>query len=160
MNALRQQLESILECASDASACLSEALNVMLDYFDCQTGTVHRLNSRSQDLRLVAQRGLPPAILAVVGSIPIGKGIAGQTAAGGEPVTLCNLQTDASGTALPGARQTGVGGALCVPVRDGDVLAGTLGIGSVQPRQFTPGETQELLEIGRLIAPALIRVQL
>ena len=41
--------------------------------------------------------------------IPVGKGIAGQVIAQGQPVTMCNLQTDTSGVARPDAKQTGVG---------------------------------------------------
>jgi GAF domain-containing protein len=53
--------------------------------------------------------------------------------------------------AKPGAKQTGVGGALCVPLRDGDKIAGTIGIGTIRQHEYTPEETRELEEIGRLI---------
>ena len=33
-----------------------------------------------------------------------------------EPVSVCNLQTDASGAARPGAKATGMEGALVVPI--------------------------------------------
>ncbi|HXI70215.1 MAG TPA: GAF domain-containing protein [Verrucomicrobiae bacterium] len=81
--------------------------------------------------------------------IPVGKGIAGQVIAQGKPVTTCNLQTDTSGVAKPGAKQTGVGGALCVPIRDGDKIVGTLGIGTRREYEYTPAETLALEDIGR-----------
>jgi len=102
-------------------------------------------------LYLVAQVGLPPQILEVVKTIPVGKGIAGETAAKNLPVTICNLQTDTSGVARPGAKQTGVGGAMCVPVRDGEKIAGTLGIGTRREHEYSAQEINALQEIARLI---------
>ena len=87
--------------------------------------------------------------------IPAGKGIAGQVVAQNKPVTICNLQTDSSGVAKPGAKQTGVGGALCVPIRDGDKLIGTLGIGTARQYEYTAEETAKLEQIGSKIAESL-----
>jgi GAF domain-containing protein len=135
---------------------LEPVLHAVLKHFSSETGTLHRLDAQTQLLHLVAQAGLPPQLLDVVKTIPVGKGIAGQTVAQNRPVTICNLQTDTSGVARPGAKQTGVGGALCVPVRHGDVVVGTLGIGTVRPHEYTPEETRALEEIGRQIGAAKI----
>jgi L-methionine (R)-S-oxide reductase len=132
-------------------ADLEKILRDTLAKFNSETGTIHRLHEPTQLLRLVAQVGLPPQLLDMVTIIPIGKGIAGQVAAQGKPVTLCNLQTDTSGVAKPGAKQTGVGGALCVPIRDCEKIIGTLGIGTAREHEYTPDETRELEEIGRRI---------
>jgi GAF domain-containing protein len=68
---------------------------------------------------------------------------------------MCNLQTDTSGVAKPGAKQTGVGGALCVPLRAGDKIIGTIGVGTQRPYEYTAAETQTLEEIGRLLGGKL-----
>lgn len=128
-----------------------------LRQFNSETGTIHLLDADKQMLHLAAQIGLPPQMLEVVKTIPVGKGIAGQVAAQNKPVTICNLQTDSSGVAKPGAKQTGVGGALCVPIRDGNQLIGALGVGTVRPYEYTAEETRELEEIGRRIAEILKR---
>jgi GAF domain-containing protein len=70
-------------------------------------------------------------------------------------VTICNIQTDKSGVAKPGAKATGVGGALCVPIRNGTMLVGTLGIGTAREHEYTPEETRALEEIGKLLGPHL-----
>ena len=108
-----------------------------------------------QLLHLAAQIGLPPQMLEVVKTIPVGKGIAGQVVAQGRPVTICNLQTDTSGVARPGAKQTGVGGALCVPIRRDDTIVGRIGVGTTRPYEYTPDETQQLEEIGQIIGTHL-----
>lgn len=155
MDELQNQIAALLRNPADRPAALKKILRLLLARFESETGTIHRLDRKSQTLHLVAESGLPPALLEVVQTIPVGKGIAGETAARGAPVTICNLQTDTSGVARPAARQTGVGGALCVPLRDGDMLVGTLGVGTIRPYQYTPEETRLLEALGRLIGERL-----
>jgi len=151
MTELSAQIKTLLQTNGSAETVLSEALKLILAAFKSETGTIHRLDSEKQILHLTTQVGLPPFMLDVVKTIPVGKGIAGETVARGGPITMCNLQTDTSGVAKPGAKQTGVGGALCVPMRAGDKIIGTLGIGTQRPYEYTAAETQTLEEIGRLL---------
>ena len=137
------------------SSSLENVLRNTLHEFNSETGTIHALDTENQVLRLVTQIGLPPQLLEVVKIIPVGKGIAGQVAAQNKPVVICNLQTDASGVARPGAKQTGIGGSLCVPIRDGNRLVGTLGVGTARPYEYTPDETQKLEQIGLSISQLL-----
>ena len=130
---------------------LEKILRDTLAQFNSETGTIHKLHEPTQLLRLVAQVGLPPQLLDMVTIIPVGKGIAGQVVAQGKPVIICNLQTDVSGVAKPGAKQTGVGGALCVPIFNGDKIVGTLGIGTKREHEYTAEETRELEEMGRCL---------
>lgn len=118
-------------------------------------GTLHRLGDDAHLHLVAASPGIPPPVLEASRRIPIGKGIAGEAAATGKPVTLCNLQTDASGVARPGAKATGLGGSLCVPAFDGDRVVGTLGIGWMGERAISADETEALLAAGRALAPAL-----
>ena len=152
---LSAQISALFENNPDRNAALAQALGLVLANFNSETGTVHLLDPAKQELHLAAQVGLPPQMLDVVRLIPVGKGIAGQTVARGEPVSICNLQSDSSGVAKPGARQTGVGGALCVPLRRAGVIVGTLGIGTRREHEYTPGETRALEEISRHLAARL-----
>jgi len=92
----------------------------------------------------------------IIQSIPVGKGIAGTAAERLEPVEICNLQTDTSGVAKPGAKQTQVQGSLAVPVLDGGRLCGTLGIGKLVPYDFSPEEKARLIQAARGIAAKLL----
>jgi GAF domain-containing protein len=130
-------------------------LRATLAQFRSETGTIHRLDAPTQLLHLVAQIGLPPQLLEVVKTIPVGKGIAGETVAKNRPVTICNLQTDTSGVARPGAKQTGVGGALCVPIRSGEKIVGTFGIGTVREHEYSAAEINALQEIANSLAALL-----
>jgi L-methionine (R)-S-oxide reductase len=151
MEDFSEQIEGLLKNDPNRETALEQILHLVLTKFHSETGTIHLLDDEKQTLFLAAQVGLPPQILEVVKTIPAGKGIAGQVIAQNKPVTICNLQTDSSGVAKPGAKQTGVGGALCVPLRDGEKTVGTIGIGTIRQHEYTPDETRELEEIARLI---------
>jgi L-methionine (R)-S-oxide reductase len=129
-------------------------LRTILEIFDCQTGTLHRTAADSQSLELLAQMGVPAAILDKVTTIPFGKGIAGAAAERKEPVELCNLQQDLGGVAKVDARQTGVAGSIAVPIlsaHSGAVL-GTLGIGKFTPYDFNAEEKFQLNQLAAEIA--------
>jgi L-methionine (R)-S-oxide reductase len=145
------QIASLLAKGGGQRDALEEALRRVLALLKSETGTIHRLDQEKQLLHLSAQVGLPPFMLEIVKTIPVGKGIAGETVVRGGPVTMCNLQTDTSGVAKPGAKQTGVGGALCVPIREGSEIVGTIGVGTKREHEYTADETRMLGEIGRLL---------
>ena len=125
--------------------------------FRCVTGTLHRTDPSSGLLTLIAHQGIPPQVLPMllpkIDNIPFGKGIAGCAAQRKEAVQLCNLQEDLGGVAKPDAQKTNVQGALAVPVvgADGKVL-GVLGIGKMQPYDFTPAEIADLSAVAALIS--------
>lgn len=134
----------------------AEFLSQTIAEFGCTTGTLHRLDPADRHLKLVAHQGIPDALMPIIQSIPVGKGIAGTAAERLEPVEICNLQTDTSGVAKPGAKQTQVQGSLAVPVLDGGRLCGTLGIGKLVPYDFSPEEKAKLIEAARSIAAKLL----
>jgi L-methionine (R)-S-oxide reductase len=132
------------------------ALAAVVRHFGADMGMIHRLDPADRHLALVATTaGVPEPVLQAARRIPLGKGIAGETALTGKPVSMCNLQTDTSGVARPGAKATGAQGTLCVPVFERDRVVGTLGIGVRGERTFTEGETEELIAAGRALASPL-----
>jgi GAF domain-containing protein len=129
-----------------------QALQAAIERFEADTGTLHRLGDDGM-LHLEAYAGnIPDALLPVIQTIPVGKGIAGLAVERREPVDLCNLQTDASGQARPGAKSTGVKGSICVPMMAGERAVGALGIATVRERTFTAAEVEELMALGRALA--------
>ena len=155
MSALIEKIESLLRSSQPRDLLLTRVLEEVLQQFASETGTIHQLDAENPTLHLVAHIGLPPQLLEVVKTIPVGKGIAGQTVAQGKPVSICNLQTDASGVARPGARQTGVGGALSVPLWQEGKITGTIGIGTLRQHEYTADETRTLEDAGRSIGAFL-----
>ncbi len=126
-------------------------LAATMAHFGCKAGTVHEM--RDGVLRLAAHEGIPPHIVQIVESVPVGKGIAGLAAERRAPVSLCNLQTDTSGQALPAARTTGMEGSIAVPMLAGDgEVRGVLGIAKPTAHDWSEDETALLLEIAARLA--------
>lgn len=128
-----------------------EALRAIIAHFHADTGTIHMLESDGVLHLKAASGGLPEAVLAAVRLVPVGKGMAGLAVERGEPVNKCNIQV-ASGDVQPGARATGMEGALVVPIFAGGKPAGALGIANRTERTFTAEETALLIDAGRAIA--------
>jgi len=130
----------------------SQALDLTVAHFQADSGTIHILEPDGVLHLKAASKSLPEPVLALVRRVPVGKGMAGLAVERAEPVSACNIQTDSSGSVQPGAKATGIEGALVVPIFEGDKVRGALGIGNRTARTFTDAETALLLEAGRAIA--------
>ncbi len=130
---------------------MQEQLEEIIRQFDADTGSIHLLEGGI--LVLKAAVGLPPHVAEIVSLVPIGKGMAGLAAERNEPVSTCNIQTDATGDVKPGARATGVNGAIVVPIRGSNgQVRGALGIGVHRQYEYSEEETARLLaEASKLI---------
>jgi L-methionine (R)-S-oxide reductase len=129
-----------------------DALGAIVSHFYADSGTIHMLEPDGVLHLKAASAGLPKVVLDAVRLVPVGKGMAGLAFERGEPVNKCNIQTATGSDVQPGARATGMEGALVVPVlRDGKP-AGALGIANRHERTFTDEETSLLMEAGRAVA--------
>ena len=130
----------------DILYAMQAELERIIGEFGADTGSIHLLEDGI--LVLKAQVGLPPHIAEIVALVPIGKGMAGLAFERNEPVSSCNIQADSSGSVQPGARDTGVNGAIVVPIRNSRGEArGALGIGVRRAYEYTPEETERLLRL-------------
>ena len=120
-----------------------------------ETGTIHWVGADGR-LHLGAVVGcFPPPVMEAIRVIPVGKGLAGLAAERRACVTVCNLQSDASGQARPGARATGMEGAITAPCIAGDgTLVGVVGVANAGERTFTEAEQDALLAHGKHLAEA------
>ena len=135
-----------------SSLTLEDALDRILSELDAETGTLHGLGTDGL-LHLQAHAGgIPEHLLAIIQRIPVGKGMAGLAAERGEPVQICNLQSDTSGDARPGARTTGMRGSICVPMRKHGKIVGVLGIAVAREREFSLAESTWLENAGTALA--------
>ena len=134
----------------DAQTVLDESIRA----FGCQAGTVHWLDAQDGMLKLAAHRNLPPPIVQIVATVPVGKGIAGLAAQNREPVSLCNLQTDTSGQARPAAKTTGMEGSIAVPMLVAGELRGVLGVAMAAAHEWTDAEKSLLLAIAAKLGDA------
>ena len=131
---------------------LGDALARILRELSADTGTVHRLRADGLLHLEEYSGGIPDELLPVIQRIPVGKGMAGLAALRGEPVQICNLQTDSSGDARPGARSTGMQGSICVPMEHDGRLVGVLGVAVAREREFSADEAAWLGQAGAVLA--------
>ncbi|MFT7535713.1 MAG: L-methionine (R)-S-oxide reductase [Hyphomicrobiaceae bacterium] len=145
---------SITDLMIQAPLPWDEVLALVTKQFDCPVGTVHMIGSDDGMLHLRAQVGLPPFVIDKVQVIPVGKGMAGIAAERKEPVQVCNLQTDDSGVARPGAKMTQMEGSLAAPMMVDGEVRGVLGVAKPSAYDFSSDETSLLLTIGALLGKA------
>lgn len=139
--------------ASAGAGDWSAALAAVIGHFGADSGTVHRMGADGLLHLQAASAGIPPFVLDKVREVPVGKGMAGLAAERRQPVSICNIQTDRSGDVRPGARATGLEGAIALPMLgEGDRVAGVLGVANRAERTFTEDETSQLLAVGRVLA--------
>jgi L-methionine (R)-S-oxide reductase len=154
---LLREIQAALESSGEPASRLRAALEAIALAFGARAVTLHRVDPLAAMLHLVAARGVPESLLAVTREIPFGKGMAGLCAIRGEPVTVCNLQSDGTGAARPAARESGVAGAIVLPVpgpADGR-LVGTLGIGKESEHTYSVEEIQAIAGCARALGTAL-----
>ncbi len=128
------------------------ALTLILTEFTADSGTIHRIGEDGALHLKAASQGIPEVVLNIVRIVPMGKGMAGLCAERGEAITACNIQSDASGDVRPGARATGMEGAIVVPIFDGAKVVGTLGIANRTERTFSTDEQALLIAAGRVLS--------
>lgn len=122
----------------------NQALAALVGEFGCDSGTIHVLESDGL-LHLKAHTSnFPPPVLDAIRTVPIGKGMAGLCVERRTPVDSCNIQTDTSGDVRPGARPTGLQGAIVVPMMKDGAALGALGVANFRERVFTAAEIEAL----------------
>ena len=131
---------------------LEQALAAIVAHFGADSGTIHMMGDDGVLHLKAATASIPPFVLDRVRIVPVGKGMAGLAVERNEPVNACNIQTDTSGDVRPGAKATGMQGAMVVPMRRGGAAMGALGIANRGERTFTGQEIELLIRAGALLA--------
>lgn len=142
------QLAERVKVAIDYEA----ALATIVEDLAADSGTIHLLGEDGLLHLQAASPGMPEPVLQMIRAIPVGKGMAGLAVERGQPVDACNIQTDDSGDVRPGARATGLEGAIVVPIFRAEAVVGALGVANRRERRFAAEEIERLLEAGRAIA--------
>ena len=129
-----------------------EALAAVVGHMKADSGTIHLIGPDGMLHLAAATPGFPDIVLKTIGTIPVGKGMAGLAVERRAPVDACNIQTDKSGDVRPGAVATGMEGAIVVPIFRGEQVIGSLGVANRGERNFAASEIDDLIEAGRAIA--------
>jgi hypothetical protein len=113
-------------------------------------GTVHVCDT--DVLRLAAAVNIPPQVVAVVGMVPKGKGMAGLALERDDVVSTCNLKTDETGDVRPGAKAVDANAAVAIPVHDSKGrVRGVVGIAFMGERDISEEEMARLRSRAELL---------
>jgi len=160
LDTLSSAVDAALAAGPSSTARLQSALEAIAGAFAARTATLHVADVEQRRLHMIAQRGIPDHIAAITREIPFGKGMAGICAERLAPVEVCNVQTDASGQSRPGAKETGVAGAIVIPVLENGRLVGTLGVGKSEEHEYSDAEKKALESVAARLASALDQLRL
>ena len=130
---------------------LDSDLEQIVKQFGADSGTIHLLGEDGVLHLKAATAGIPAAVIEIVRTVPVGKGMAGLAVERNQPINACNIQTDTSGDVRPGARATGLQGAIVVPIVRNGAPIGALGIANRHERTFTEDEIAQLLKVGEAL---------
>jgi signal transduction histidine kinase/DNA-binding response OmpR family regulator len=167
LSARNRELEALnrvsyaISAPLDLDAMLNRAIDAAIAAFEADSGIVRLLNPSTNHLVIAASHGMDATYLASAQAIPLGQGVVGRVAQDGHPQGGSNLAGDPwLATLLP---QEGTEGGfhsyLCVPLRTGAEITGTLGIVTRDPRDFDSREVKLLATIGNQIGVAVARKQ-
>lgn len=129
-----------------------QVLEQIVAEFGADSGTIHTLGAPGMLHLRAATKNIPPPVIETVREVPVGKGMAGLAVERGAPVDACNIQSNNSGDVRPGARATGLQGAIVVPMMRGGEAVGALGVANFRERTFTAEEIERLMAHGRTLA--------
>jgi putative methionine-R-sulfoxide reductase with GAF domain len=135
------------------AARLGSVLAELVQTLGFDSGTVHVMDATGS-LALAAEHGIPAAVVARIRQVPVGKGLAGSAAQKREPVQVCNLQSAAS-AAEPAAKQSGMQGAIALPLLADQQLVGVIGLGLKDAHTFG---AVEIAQLGQLAAALASRI--
>ena len=138
-----------------ATDTIQKALDDAIAHLKADSGTIHTKDPERMVLLLSASTNIPQPVLDVVREVPWGKGMAGLAVARLQPVSVCNIQSTMSSDVRPGARATGVQGAIVVPMLKAGVAVGAFGVGSATDREFNAEESAWLLDFAGRLAEQL-----
>jgi hypothetical protein len=122
---------------------LDEAINTwltdLLARHGAVAGSVHLVHGDS--LAIAGAKNLPPKVVEITATIPMGKGMAGLAWQHDKPIQTCNLQDDNSGQVKPGAKAVDARAAVAMPVHDGaGAIRAIVGLAWMHENELTPAE--------------------
>lgn len=141
----------------DIDTMLHRAIDAAMGAIEADAGLVRLLNPATHQLVVAITRGLSGSFLASVQAIPLSQGIVGQVASSGHPHLGGELSRDPF--LAPLSEVEGFRSYLCVPLRTGQRIVGTLEMAALDDRAFSTREIEVLTAIGNQIGLAVARAK-
>jgi signal transduction histidine kinase len=141
----------------DLDTMLHRAIDAAMAVIEADGGVVRLLNPATQQLVIAITRGLSESYRALAQVIPYGQGTVGQVAQTGHPDIGRDWASDP--WLAPLGETDGIHSYLCVPLRTGQRIVGTLEMATFSDRAFSSREIELVTTIGNQIGLAVARAQ-
>ncbi len=141
----------------DLDTMLNRAIDAALVATNADAGVVRLLNPATNQLVIAVARGLGQEYVSSAQAIPFGEGVAGRVAQSGHARGGSDFAGDSWMVLLGEA--TGLQSYLCVPLRTGKEIVGTLAIFRQAEHTFEAREVELVASIGNQIGVAVGRAQ-
>jgi two-component system sensor histidine kinase DegS len=138
---------------------LNDALDKALEVTGLDAGLIFFLEKQSQELILVAYRGVSTESATGVDRLNLGEGFCGRVAQSGEPMVVQDSSRDPRLTRLA-VWEEGLRGQIIVPLTSKGEVQGVLAVATRDARQFLPEELELITAIGNQIGVAIENARL
>ena len=155
LNAISTMLGESLELEN----ILNKAIHMVSELMEVEVALIFSLDTRSQELKLVAYEGVSEEFARAVDGMKIGEGFYGEVAKTGQPMVVENVSRDPRLT-RPEVSKMRLQIQLIVPMILRDSITGILCIAMRRPRQFTPEDIELLTAVGTQMATAIENARL
>ncbi len=143
----------------DLEEILNDALDEALDVMGMERGQAFRLEEETQDLILMAHRGLPKEFVRYTARLPLGAGAAGQAARAGRPIVK-KVADYSEGELRDLIERGGSQLVISIPLMAKGRTVGAINLGAHNPRSVAPEELSLLAAIGHQIGVAVENARL
>ena len=157
--ALLNAIAESLAASPDLPPMLEGALTRLHEFLDLDASVVYHLEPGTDELRLLAGRGLSPAAAQSLDRLSLGEDFAGRVAATGEPLVVEDVTTDPR-LARPVLREIGLRALLVVPLMVRGGVRGALGVGKREAGAFGAEEVRLLTAVAGPLAVAIQNARL
>ncbi|MGH7361087.1 MAG: GAF domain-containing protein, partial [Candidatus Methylomirabilales bacterium] len=157
--ALLNAIAESLAASPDLLPMLEGALTRLHEFLDLDASVVYHLEPGTDELRLLASRGLSQAEAQSVDRLALGEGFAGRVAATGEPLVVEDVTTDRR-LARPVLREIGLRALLVVPLLVRGEVRGALGVAKREAGTLGPEEVRLLTVVAGPLAVAIQNARL
>jgi nitrate/nitrite-specific signal transduction histidine kinase len=143
----------------DLDEILNNALQQTLQVMGIDAGGIYLLDEETMILKIAAQQGFSPSLVAEIDSLKVGEGFSGRVAQTGQPLVVNDVSADSRLTREV-VKEEGLRSLAIVPLSSKGKTLGTLFATAHGYREFTDQDVQLLTSIGHQIGVAVENARL
>jgi len=152
-------INSIVTGSLDLDQILNDALDKVLEMMGLEAGLIYFLDQQTDELVLVAYRGLSEESAAGVDRLRLGEGFCGRVAQSGELMVVQDSCQDPRLTRLA-VRREGLRSQVIVPLKSKGEVRGVLAVATRRLCRFLPEDLELIAVIGNQIGVAIEHARL